>query len=45
MNIPKKVRHYLGRFMERKVKYDYTFKQECVSLVLKNHIQIDMFLN
>jgi transposase len=33
-----KVRHYLGHFfMERKVKYDYTFKLECVELVLKKH--------
>jgi transposase len=23
--------------MERKVKYDYTFKLECVELVLKKH--------
>ena len=23
--------------MERKVKYDYTFKQECVDLVLKKN--------
>jgi hypothetical protein len=30
---PQKIRHYLGYFMERKVKYDYAFKLECVELV------------
>lgn len=34
MNMPQKVRHYFGAFfMERKVKYDYAFKLECVGLV------------
>jgi len=38
MQCPQKVRHYLGAFfMERKVKYDYEFKLECVELVLKRH--------
>jgi D-arabinose 1-dehydrogenase-like Zn-dependent alcohol dehydrogenase len=32
--LPQKIRHYLGAFfMERKVKYDYAFKLECVNLV------------
>ena len=36
--MPQKVRHYLGHFfMERKVKYDYAFKLECVELVVKKH--------
>ena len=35
--MPQKVRHYWGIFMERKVKYDYAFKLECVELVLKKH--------
>jgi hypothetical protein len=33
MGMPQKVRHYLGHFMKRKVKYDYAFKLECVELV------------
>ncbi|RAR70089.1 hypothetical protein CLV55_1121, partial [Flavobacterium aciduliphilum] len=38
MHCPQKVRHYFGGiFMERKVKYDYAFKLECVELVLKKH--------
>lgn len=34
---PKKLDTIWGIFMERKVKYDYAFKLECVELVLKKH--------
>jgi hypothetical protein len=34
MHMPQKVRHYLGHFLWKEVKYDYTFKLECVELVL-----------
>lgn len=40
--MPQTVRHYLGLFfMERKVKYDYAFKLECVKLVLEKHYSND----
>jgi hypothetical protein len=35
--MPQKVRHYLGHFFGKKVKYAYAFKLECVELVLKKH--------
>lgn len=34
---PQKLDTIWGVFMERKVKYDYTFKLECVKLVLGKH--------
>jgi hypothetical protein len=42
IDCPKKVRHYFS-FMERKVKYDYAFKLECVKLVLENIIHVLCF--
>lgn len=39
--MPQKVRHNLGHFfMERKVKYDYAFKEEYVKLVLEKNLDI-----
>jgi transposase len=46
MNCPQKVRHYLGAFfMERKVKYDYAFKLECVELVVNQHYSCEIVSN
>jgi hypothetical protein len=42
---PKKVRHFWGYFMERKVKYDYAFKLECVKLVLEKHYSCNYVSN
>jgi len=39
LNCPEKVKHYLGAVFRE--KYDYSFKLECVELVLKKHYSID----
>jgi hypothetical protein len=35
LKMPQKVKHYLGHFYEKKLKYNYAFKIKCIELVLK----------
>ena len=39
---PKSYKLFGGIFMERKVKYDYTFTLECVKLVVEKHFSWDL---
>lgn len=37
MNLPQKVRHYLGHFLWKEKLSMITFKLECIELVLKKY--------